>query len=190
MKNPKIIIGVDVGTSKFGVAALLRVTPDWSWPFALSSSSQVRVPLLDDATRRIMWVRNRMEMIRHISISTLADNDDQLWAFENPPAARQGGAVKNLHTYSVLQRAAGVLEVSLLDVGCQVIEFTPAECKVAMTGNGRASKDEVRSAAGMLFEAELASRGRALGEDEADALAAAMAGVAWVREQLLKDGAE
>jgi crossover junction endodeoxyribonuclease RuvC len=80
----------------------------------------------------------------------------------------------NSRSLIVLAEARGVLLAGLAGVGIEIREYTPAEVKSAVTGNGRADKDQVARMVGLL----LALRGKddlaTLASDATDALAIAI----------------
>ena len=66
----------------------------------------------------------------------------------------------NVHSLIVLAQARGALLAVLAGRGIEIREYSPAEVKSAVTGNGRADKDQVARMVRLL----LAARGRGLGE--------------------------
>ncbi|MFA5033422.1 MAG: crossover junction endodeoxyribonuclease RuvC [bacterium] len=52
---------------------------------------------------------------------------------------------QNFGTFSKLSHARGVLLLAAADMGIKIKEYSPAEIKMAVTGNGRASKDQIHS---------------------------------------------
>ncbi len=76
----------------------------------------------------------------------------------------------NPRSLMVLSQARGAILGSVGRRGVRVVEFAPAEVKSAVTGNGRAAKDQVESMVRRL----LGLAGRELAEDAADALAVAV----------------
>jgi crossover junction endodeoxyribonuclease RuvC len=69
-----------------------------------------------------------------------------------------------------LAHARGVVLVVLAGAGLEVAEYTPATVKKAVTGNGRAPKEQVRSMVGRLLDRP----GLVAPDDLADALAVAL----------------
>jgi len=70
----------------------------------------------------------------------------------------------------VLGQARGVILAALAGAGVPVAEYAPARIKSAVTGNGRASKEQVKTMVKRLLGLD-----RAPASDAADALAAAIA---------------
>lgn len=76
----------------------------------------------------------------------------------------------NARSLIVLAQARGALLASVGGRGLEVREYTPAEVKSAVTGNGRAGKEQVARMVQLL----LALEGETLAEDTSDALAVAV----------------
>jgi len=53
-------------------------------------------------------------------------------------------AAKNVRSALVLGQARGAALAACGSAGCQVAEYTPAEVKTAVAGNGRAGKDQIQ----------------------------------------------
>jgi crossover junction endodeoxyribonuclease RuvC len=69
-----------------------------------------------------------------------------------------------------LAHARGVILAVLADAGVEVAEYSPAAVKKAVTGNGRADKEQVAAMVGRLLGETVAGRSR----DLSDALAVAL----------------
>lgn len=76
----------------------------------------------------------------------------------------------NSRSLIVLAQARGALLACLGRRGLDVVEYTPAEVKSAVTGNGRADKQQVARMVQILLGLE----GEPLAEDTSDALAVAI----------------
>lgn len=76
----------------------------------------------------------------------------------------------NPRSLIVLAQARGVLLAEVAAAGAEVREFSPAEVKVAVTGNGRAEKEQVARMVRLL----LGLGAEPLSADAADALAVAL----------------
>jgi len=76
----------------------------------------------------------------------------------------------NAHSLIVLAQARGALLATLAGRGIEVREYSPAEVKSAVTGNGRAGKDQVARMVRLL----LAARDVRWPSDTTDALAVAI----------------
>ena len=76
----------------------------------------------------------------------------------------------NTRSLLVLAQARGALLAVLAGHGVEIGEYTPAEVKSAVTGQGRASKEQVAR----MVQLHLSLQGRSLTPDAADALAMAI----------------
>ena len=76
----------------------------------------------------------------------------------------------NAHSLIVLAQARGALLAVLAGRGIEIREYSPAEVKSAVTGNGRADKDQVARMVRLL----LSARGEGWASDATDALALAI----------------
>jgi len=76
---------------------------------------------------------------------------------------------QNLKTLSLLAQARGVLLLAAEELGIKVVEYSPAEIKLAICGNGRASKYQIQKMVEHLIDARLSAP-----SDVADACACAL----------------
>jgi crossover junction endodeoxyribonuclease RuvC len=86
-------------------------------------------------------------------------------------------------TLIVLAQARGALLAVLAGRGVEIREYSPAEVKSAVTGNGRADKDQVARMVRLL----LAARGEGWEADATDALAVALCGAQRLRLDRLRE---
>jgi len=77
----------------------------------------------------------------------------------------------NARSLIVLAQARGALLAAIAGQGVEVREYSPAEVKVAVTGNGRAGKEQVARMVRLLLALD---DKRALAADATDALAVAL----------------
>jgi crossover junction endodeoxyribonuclease RuvC len=89
----------------------------------------------------------------------------------------------NVRSLIVLAEARGALLAVLAGSGIEVREYTPAEVKSAVTGNGRADKNQVARMVRLL----LGSEGRGWASDATDALAVALCCAQRLRMDRLRD---
>ena len=89
----------------------------------------------------------------------------------------------NSRSLIVLAEARGVLLAVLAGRGLEIREYTPAEVKSAVTGNGRADKTQVARMVRLL----LAARGDGWASDATDALAVALCCAQRLRLDRLRD---
>lgn len=103
---------------------------------------------------------------------------EQLWGrlkdiYQEYPIA--GGAIeegflgKNVKAMNKLSQIRGVLLASLIENGIPVDFYSPRQIKLAVSGNGNASKEQV----GKMVAILLNEKNTTLGTDESDALAVA-----------------
>lgn len=91
----------------------------------------------------------------------------------------------NSRSLIVLAEARGVLLAGLAGVGIEIREYSPAEVKSAVTGNGRADKDQVARMVRLLLA--LRDGETALASDATDALAIAICCAQRLRLDNLRD---
>lgn len=92
---------------------------------------------------------------------------------------------RNTRSLIVLAQARGALMSVLARRGLEVREYSPAEVKSAVTGNGRAGKEQVSRMVGLLLGVD----GEKLTADATDALAVALCGARRRRMDRLRSGA-
>ncbi|HEX2224625.1 MAG TPA: crossover junction endodeoxyribonuclease RuvC [Thermoanaerobaculia bacterium] len=94
----------------------------------------------------------------------------------------------NSRSLIVLAEARGALLAVLAGRGIEIREYTPSEVKSAVTGNGRADKEQVARMVRLLVGAT-AAEGRRWAADATDALAVALCCAQRLRMDRLRDGA-
>lgn len=107
--------------------------------------------------QKINLIRNSLEEI------ILAHRPDDV-AIENPFYAQ------NVKTAITLGQVRGAALVAVASQDCPLHEYSPLEIKKAVTGYGRADKNQVNA----MIKALLNIQGQDLGNDASDALAAAL----------------
>jgi crossover junction endodeoxyribonuclease RuvC len=98
----------------------------------------------------------------------------------------------NARSLIVLAEARGALLAVLAGRGIEIREYSPAEVKSAVTGNGRADKEQVARMVRLLLVAEGggtagATGGQRWASDATDALAVALCGAQRLRLDRLRD---
>ena len=91
---------------------------------------------------------------------------------------------RNVRSLIVLSQARGALLAVLARQGLEIREYSPAEVKSAVTGNGRAGKEQVARMVQLL----LSLADPAPAADAADALAVAICGAQRLRMDRLRAG--
>lgn len=92
----------------------------------------------------------------------------------------------NPRSLIVLAQARGVLLAAVAGFGAEIREFSPAEVKAAVTGNGRADKEQVSRMVRLLLGLD----GAPLAADASDALAVALCCAQRLRVDRLSEGAK
>jgi crossover junction endodeoxyribonuclease RuvC len=90
-------------------------------------------------------------------------------------ALEQVFAAKNLHSALVLGHVRGVVLLTAVEWGLEVFEYSPLEIKKAVTGYGRAEKNQVSDMVQVLLGIPTLPN-----RDVSDALAAAICHLNWV----------
>lgn len=127
IKEGTVILGIDPGTNILGFG-ILRVGPS-------GSPQYVDMGVLD--LRKISSPYDKLRII-HDKVAALCDlhRPDHL-AIESPFYGR------NAQVIFKLGRAQGAAITAALERGAQVHEYAPRKAKIAVCGNGAASKEQV-----------------------------------------------
>lgn len=156
-----ICIGIDAGTHKAGIAVL---------DARGERLSSYQLPLPGDT------LGARLSRLRRMLYAIIHEHQPTHVAVETPiryrSDAHRGGSGSVGQGYGTVCQLADELGLPLLDV-------SPAQAKLALTGAGNASKELMRAAARRRFK--LAT----VGQDEADALGVCLVGWAWARNEEL-----
>ena len=126
MIKEKIIIGVDPGTTVMGYG-LIKIIDDN--PFLLAMG----ILELDKPDDHYLRLRRIFERISGLISEFLPDE----MAIESPFYG------KNVQSMLKLGRAQGVAMAAALTRSLPIFEYAPLKVKMAITGNGRASKEQV-----------------------------------------------
>lgn len=150
-------IGVDPGLSKTGYAVVevsnrKGIAREWN---VFSTSSEDSIP------RRLKSIYTDFEKILKKWDAQILILEDVFVLPKYPKAALQLGAVR------------GVLSLAAAIENMEVMELKPTEVKMALTGNGRANKDQVERAVRKLIMVE----DKIKSEHASDALALALVGL-------------
>jgi crossover junction endodeoxyribonuclease RuvC len=132
----RVVLGVDPGTSAVGLAIVTGTggRPDVRWTTTVRTDSgsapAVRLRQIARAVRAAI-VEHRPESL---AIERLIWN-------------------KNVGSAMEVARASGAIMAAAAEAGVHVEEYAPLEVKMAVTGVGNASKDQVRRGLGLLLGA-------------------------------------
>jgi crossover junction endodeoxyribonuclease RuvC len=159
------IIGIDPGFDRIGIAVIERM-PGQSRENVLHTEC-FTTKRGDELDSRISAVAER---INHI----INEYGPTVMAIESL------FATKNLKTVMGVSEARGVIKYIAGQNGLKIYEYTPNQIKVAITGSGAATKDQIQYMVPKLVGIDIAERSKQMGgtstglDDELDALAVAL----------------
>jgi crossover junction endodeoxyribonuclease RuvC len=148
-----LILGLDPGSLHAGYGFVEKQGSS----LAAVDAGRFSCPRALDLPRRLAHLAGRLEEL-------IARRRPDLAVLETPFHGM------NARSLIVLAQARGALLAVLAGRGIEVREYSPAEVKSAVTGNGRAGKDQVARMVRLL----LAARGDGWSSDATDALALAI----------------
>jgi crossover junction endodeoxyribonuclease RuvC len=148
-----LVLGVDPGTGSVGLAVVERGTsrPTVSWAATLSTPAAAAP-------------EDRLARIHGVVSEALSVHRPEALALERLLWGRNTGSAMHV------ARASGVVMLAAAQAGVPVFEYAPLEVKMAVTGVGNASKDQVRKGLSLLLGAAHVPRQ----PDAADAVAVAL----------------
>ena len=153
-----IIIGVDPGLVHCGVGVIGTVAggahPGEGFEYLYS---KVLNPPRGDLAQRLLYLHENLMTIIHDYRAEVMAVEDQFFG-------------KNVQTAFKTGQARGAALLAAARCGLQTLLYPPARVKLAVTGNGRASKEQVRHMVGQILN--LRSLPQSL--DCSDALAVAI----------------
>lgn len=153
MPNERKILGIDPGYGRVGYGAILVTGPNFTpitYGCITTSATQAHPRRLQEIA---LAIRKLLKTVR-----------PDLVAIEELFFA------KNARTAMGVSEARGVISCAVQEAGYPIVEFTPAEVKLAITGHGRAEKRQVQH----LVERLLAITEHITSDDAADALGVAI----------------
>lgn len=153
MPDNRTILGIDPGYGRVGYGAISVSGPN------------LTLMAYGCITTNSDWPRpRRLQEIAVTIRGLLKTIDPDLVAIEELFFA------KNTRTALGVSEARGVISCAVQEAGYPLVEFTPSEVKLALTGHGRAEKRQVQ----LLVERLLGMRERIPSDDAADALGIAI----------------
>jgi crossover junction endodeoxyribonuclease RuvC len=164
----RVILGVDPGTSAIGLACV--------------AGNAMRARLIWATTVRTGANAPAPERLQHIYRAVgeaIGTYDPEALALERLMWGRNIGSAMEV------ARASGAVMVAAAEAGVRVDEYAPLEVKMAVTGVGNASKEQVRKGLGLILGAEAVPRE----PDAADAVAVALCHLQQSRMRELARGA-
>ena len=163
----RVILGVDPGTGAIGLASV-RGKPNGAsviWSCTLRTRPDAAAA---ERLRRIYRaVREAIEVHRPEAVAL----ERLMWG-------------KNIGSAMAVARASGAVMVAAAEAGVPVEEYAPLEVKMAVTGAGNASKEQVRKGLGLLLGADAVPTE----PDAADAVAVALCHLQQSRMRTLARG--
>lgn len=155
------IIGIDPGTGilGFGVIDIEKSKP------RLVDAGVIRTPVKTDDALRLQSIYNELSEI-------IAETKPQTMAVEKLFFAR------NVTTAMSVAQARGVVLLSAMQAGLTIHEYTPLQIKMAITGYGKADKEQMQEMVRMHLGLATVPKP----DDAADALAAALTCAQTVRQ--------
>src|SRR5580765_3095161 len=147
------VLGVDPGTGSVGLSVVDRGKgrPVVSWAATLSTPAAAPP-------------EERLQRIHTVVTDLLAEHRPEALAIERLLWGRNAGSAMHV------ARASGVVMLAAAQAGVPVFEYAPLEVKMAVTGVGNASKEQVRRGLGLLIGAAHVPKQ----PDAADAVAVAL----------------
>lgn len=146
-----MVIGFDPGSISFGVGILKKENNR----IHFIHSEEVKLTDTDfNQKMKVLW--QRLEALyKTYPVDTTA--------------IEEGFLGKNVKSMNLLAKVRGVVLGSLIASGIDMVSYSPAQVKRALTGSGSAQKQQVAT----MVQTLLNIKGKKLGADESDALAVA-----------------
>jgi len=141
MAKDKIILGIDPGTIVMGYG-IIHITNQKIMPLSIGV---VKLEKLDDHALRLQKIFERTSAI-------IEEYKPDELAIEAPFFG------KNVQSMLKLGRAQGVAIAAALNKKIPVTEYSPKKIKMAITGNGNASKEQVAAMLRQLLNLETESK--------------------------------
>lgn len=151
--NFRVILGIDPGLETVGFGCL--------------KSDGQRHTFMDGGV-----IKTSSKEVLAVRLSIIYDNIRQLIDELRPDLVSMERLffVKNITSGMKVAQAQGVLTLACQQAGLPVFEYTPLQIKIALTGYGRATKDQVQIMVQKILKLEQKPKP----DDCADALAAAL----------------
>lgn len=157
-----IVIGVDAGTRKAGVAVL-------DCTGILLDSEQINLKAALSLNQRLAALyQTLLDIVVPWAVAAKSAGEDVVLAVERPYV----GCMRHSRSALVLAQAVGVVKTAAYEAGidpASIVEVSPAQAKKALTGDGHASKADMVQAATACFGVTQ--------EDEAGAIGIGLAGL-------------
>ncbi len=155
------ILGIDPGYERIGIAVLEKENNQETLIYSACFKTPATIPF---AERLVMIGNEIARIVKDYQPNALAI--EELFFNQNTTTAMK------------VAEARGVIIYEAQKGGLTVHEYTPGEIKVAVTGYGKASKEDVRKMVPLLLKNTDVTKKI---DDEVDAIAAAITGSASIR---------
>ena len=150
----RTVIGIDPGTAITGYGILRVEHPN----LTVLEYGVIRTPKEDTVSQRLVTLYEKLTQLLHAYEPKMAGCEQLFFA-------------KNVKTAGAVAQARGVILLALEQAGVPMIEFTPPQLKLAITGHGQADKQQMQ----YMTQRILQLTEPAHPDDAADALALAIA---------------
>lgn len=171
-----ILIGIDQGIANFGFAVLdidetsSKIDEN---SVKILGSGLIKTHSKDPLGRRLITIRTKMEsLIKEYQPSMLGCEK----LFYNAPTGGRNKSLAMMH----VNMATGMLHILSVENGMMIGEYPPTTVKKMITGNGRASKEEISQSIEKYLTKQVKS------EHEVDAVAIGITAFLKQREEELK----
>lgn len=121
------ILGVDPGLSAMGYGVIERVNDRLALADAATITTTARLPYPE-----------RLKKLHEGIMEVLCRHQPEVLVMEKPIYCQ------NMKTALILGQAGGMAILAAVTQKVELVEFTPLEVKKAITGNGRAGKEQVQ----------------------------------------------
>ena len=147
------ILGIDPGYGRTGWGVVEKQNGDWKHVAHGCIETSVKDPFVE----RLIEIKIEIEKLIKEYKPTRAGVEGLFFA-------------KNAKTAMKVGQARGVILLTLVDAGLVIDEFTPLQVKQALTGYGRADKNQMQK----MVQLQLGLKDKPTPDDAADALAVAL----------------
>ncbi len=155
--NNEIILGIDPGFGRIGFGVIEKRNNEWQavcYGCIETNAKNCFVDRLEEMHKELLYLIKKYQ-------PQVAVVEDLFFA-------------KNVKTAIKVSQARGVILLTLKQAEIKIIEVTPLQMKQAITGYGRAEKNQVQK----MVKLELKIKKNIKPDDAADALALAITGIA------------
>ncbi|MEX2052277.1 MAG: crossover junction endodeoxyribonuclease RuvC [Candidatus Paceibacterota bacterium] len=156
------VLGIDPGFERLGIAILEKLPGDKREKVLFSEC--FKTPATLDFADRLLMVGKRIRKL-------IAEYKPDILAIETL------FLTTNHKTVMPVAEARGVVIYEAINAGLKIFESSPPQIKVAVTGDGKADKNQVIKMVKLLVEVDKSKKS----DDELDAIAVALTAFAHIR---------